>query len=327
MAVNPMLGVSQETLIYCGARVTNLIVNEGQGYRLLTAMFLHSGILHLMFNMAVLLFIGRGLEKAHGLFETALIFLVGGFGGNVLSALFLPQYISVGASGGIFALLGATLADIIMNWTLLFSSNAIVRSEKQKKGHVWIILVLILDMVLNVMIGFLPFVDNFCHCGGLLFGFLLGMGTISQLSFDFFGLKRSTCQKFKRFFTRAWSLIIVVVILIVSTVWLFQVDGYSSPCIYCRYVSCISMPFWNEFGDRWWYCDDCNQSFGMATFDEAKGGYYTIDLTCPSDTVVVVTPDHPKATIEELNKVLPTYCRANCKGFDAFSVSETKGWS
>ena len=68
-----------------------------------------------------------------------------------------------------------------MNWNLLFSSDAIVRSDKQKKGHVWIIVVLVLDMVLNVLIGFLPFVDNFCHCGGLLIGFLLGMGTISQL--------------------------------------------------------------------------------------------------------------------------------------------------
>ncbi|GMH87879.1 hypothetical protein TL16_g10991, partial [Triparma laevis f. inornata] len=323
MSVNPMLGVSQNTLIYCGARVTNLIVNEGQGYRLLSAMFLHSGLIHLTFNMAVLLFIGRGLEKAHGLFETALIFLVGGFGGNVLSALFLPQYISVGASGGIFALLGATLADIIMNWNLLFSSDAIVRSDKQKKGHVWIIVVLVLDMVLNVLIGFLPFVDNFCHCGGLLIGFLLGMGTISQLSFDFFGLKRSACQRIKRFLTRAWSLILVAGILLAATVWLFQVDGYSSPCIHCRYVSCISMPFWRDLNDRWWWCDDCTQAHGMATFDEAQGGYYKIDLTCPSDKIVAVFPQNPKGTIEELNKILPTYCREHCKGFDAFSVSDT----
>jgi membrane associated rhomboid family serine protease len=90
MGVNPMAGVSAETLIECGARVTPLIIT-GQAWRLVTPLFLHSGIIHLVFNMMVLLFVGRGLEKAHGTAAAAGYFLIGGYGGNVLSALFLPQ--------------------------------------------------------------------------------------------------------------------------------------------------------------------------------------------------------------------------------------------
>ena len=131
LSENPMIGVSMSTLVECGARVTSLIVLDGQVWRLLSATFLHSGLVHLLFNMSVLYFVGRGLERAHGAPTVLLIFLVGGVGGNVLSALFLPQYVSVGASGGIFSLLGATLADIVMNWGLIFS-EAVPRTEKEK---------------------------------------------------------------------------------------------------------------------------------------------------------------------------------------------------
>lgn len=144
--------------------------------------------------MSVLYFVGRGLERAHGPWCTFAIFLVGGVGGNILSALFLPQYISVGASGGIFSLLGATLADIFMNWSLIFS-DMVPRTDKEKRQHKWVLILLLLDVLINVGIGFLPFVDNFCHCGGLVLGFLMGMAAIDRLSFQFFGVDRTFCQK------------------------------------------------------------------------------------------------------------------------------------
>ena len=166
--------------------------------------------------MSVLYFVGRGLERAHGALTVFLIFIIGGVGGNILSALFLPQYVSVGASGGIFSLLGATLADIVMNWGLIFS-KAVPRTEKEKvsgdlleapavyasltnrfnsvgsliqRQHKWVLILLVLDILINICIGFLPFVDNFCHCGGLLIGFLLGLAAIDRLRWEFFGRER-----------------------------------------------------------------------------------------------------------------------------------------
>ena len=79
-----------------------------QWIRLLTAMFLHSGLLHLAFNMYALFLLGPPLERAlgHGRFLT--LFLVAGLGGSVASFVFSPiQTISVGASGAIFGLMTA----------------------------------------------------------------------------------------------------------------------------------------------------------------------------------------------------------------------------
>lgn len=47
-----------------------------------------------------------------------IIFLLSGFGGSVLSALFIQNFITVGASGGLFGLLGAMLSELFTNWTL-----------------------------------------------------------------------------------------------------------------------------------------------------------------------------------------------------------------
>jgi hypothetical protein len=74
----------------------------------------------------------------------------------------------VGASGGIFAMLGACIADIVMNWELVFSSNAVLQTAEQKRGHKWILVWLVVDVIFNVIIGLCPYVDNFCResaCG------------------------------------------------------------------------------------------------------------------------------------------------------------------
>lgn len=50
--------------------------------------------------------------------KVGMVYLLSGFGGSILSALFIQQNISVGASGALFGLLGAMLSELITNWTL-----------------------------------------------------------------------------------------------------------------------------------------------------------------------------------------------------------------
>lgn len=157
-SVNPMIGPSADTLTLMGAKDSLLIVQEGEVWRLLSAMVLHAGFIHFVLNMAALYFVGSAIEISHGFICCMIMFVVPAVGGSIFSAIFLPTMISVGASGGIFGLIGACLADIFMNWGLLF--NEFVNGKK-KHEHRYVLLVLLLDVILNSIIGLTPFVDNF----------------------------------------------------------------------------------------------------------------------------------------------------------------------
>lgn len=84
-------------------------VAEGQWYRLLTAVFLHQAVLHIAFNMLSLWWLGPPLEAALGRARFLALYLLSGLGGSALSYLLAdPRQPSLGASGAIFGLLGAT---------------------------------------------------------------------------------------------------------------------------------------------------------------------------------------------------------------------------
>ncbi|MGP3998521.1 rhomboid family intramembrane serine protease [Streptomyces sp. 8N706] len=84
-------------------------VAEGQWYRLLTAMFLHQQVMHIAFNMLSLWWLGPPLEAALGRVRYLALYLLSGLGGSALSYLLAaPNQPSLGASGAIFGLLGAT---------------------------------------------------------------------------------------------------------------------------------------------------------------------------------------------------------------------------
>jgi membrane associated rhomboid family serine protease len=101
-----------------GALEWRKVVHEHQGWRLLSCMWLHAGIIHLLTNMLSLIFIGIRLEQQFGFIRVGLIYLISGLGGSILSSLFLQESISVGASGALFGLLGAMLSELLTNWTI-----------------------------------------------------------------------------------------------------------------------------------------------------------------------------------------------------------------
>ena len=160
ISVNPMIGPSSETLVKLGAKVTDKIVNDGQYYRIFTPMFLHAGWIHFFLNMFAVFAIGTAVEIAHGTLVSAVIFISSSIGGTILSALFLPEFISVGASGGIFGYIGACLADIFLNYNLIFDKKYDINGTDYCR-KISIIIFLISDMTINVLVGLTPFVDNF----------------------------------------------------------------------------------------------------------------------------------------------------------------------
>jgi membrane associated rhomboid family serine protease len=90
--------------------LAGVAVADGDWYRLVTAMFLHAGLLHLAFNMLALWWLGSIVEQAIGTLRFLLVYLVSGLAGSA-GALLLsdPRAITVGASGAIYGILGALL--------------------------------------------------------------------------------------------------------------------------------------------------------------------------------------------------------------------------
>jgi len=95
-----------DSVVYVWGQV-NALVFVGAYWQLFTSMFIHASIFHLVGNMLFLLIFGLRGEEMFSLPEYLGIYLVGGLVGNLLSLGFGPYFISVGASGAIFAMFGA----------------------------------------------------------------------------------------------------------------------------------------------------------------------------------------------------------------------------
>lgn len=141
-------------LIFMGAKV-NYLIAGGEYYRLFTCMFLHAGILHLGVNMYSLYMMGTFIEKIYGRFKYIIIYIVSGLFSSILSYIF-SSAVSVGASGAIFGLLGASLVF------------ALKMKHSVAKDFIANIAAII---IMNLIIGFSAAnVDNFGHIGGLIGG-------------------------------------------------------------------------------------------------------------------------------------------------------------
>ena len=146
-----------------GALVPQLIVGEGQFYRLLTAMFLHGSLGHIFFNMYALYVIGGQVEPIFGRVRFLLIYLLGGLTGSVISlALGGIDSFSVGASGAVFAIFAAEAVH-------LYQHRGVYAHVRARLRHMGILI------AINLVIGFLPGsrIDNWGHIGGMLGGALL----------------------------------------------------------------------------------------------------------------------------------------------------------
>src|ERR671916_2577319 len=101
-------GIGSSSLLADGS-VSRFAVDQGEYWRLLTAGFLHTGLIHLLFNMFALYILGGMLEPAIGRLRFAIIYFVSLLAGSFGALLFEPDAPTVGASGAIFGLMGAAV--------------------------------------------------------------------------------------------------------------------------------------------------------------------------------------------------------------------------
>jgi rhomboid protease GluP len=155
--VEVLLGGAQQeppTLMRMGALLPARVV-AGEWWRVLSCTFLHSGLVHVLLNVYVLLILGGFLERIIGPARFLLLYLASALAGSAGSALFLKTGFSVGASGAVWGLLGAHAVLAYRSTGLL--PQAIVPGARRAA---------VINLVINVLNSFRPHVDLWAHFAG-----------------------------------------------------------------------------------------------------------------------------------------------------------------
>lgn len=148
---------TNDEFFYLLALTNSSVIEQYEIWRLFSSMFLHSDYLHLFMNMFTLLLYGSLVEKFYKKYEYLIIYFISGLIGNVFTLLlYPPNTISVGASGAIFGLLGAT-------FVLVAKSN-----ERT------LLVLAVIYVVYFIIASFEPGINVWAHLFGLAGGVLLG---------------------------------------------------------------------------------------------------------------------------------------------------------
>lgn len=149
-----------------------VLVMEGQWYRVVTAFFMHAGLMHLLVNMWVLWGAGRLTERLYGTGPFVVIYMASGILASVGSIAWNPFTASVGASGAIFAILGALLVFLARSETRV--------PKKVVRAHALSTTAFVLFNLGSGMLS--ATTDNAAHVSGLIAGCVLGWTLARRLS-------------------------------------------------------------------------------------------------------------------------------------------------
>ncbi|HBY66222.1 MAG TPA: hypothetical protein DEG42_07650 [Acholeplasmataceae bacterium] len=154
-------GFDTDNLVRFGALKPILVFERNEYYRIVIAMFLHGGFIHLLSNSFVLYYIGAYMERLVGPKKYLLIYMISGIISSLFVLFFAEELsVTIGASGAIFGVMGGLLVLTFLRkeW---FSDHA-TRTIRQL-------------IIINVVITFLlPTISIPGHMGGLIAGILLG---------------------------------------------------------------------------------------------------------------------------------------------------------
>jgi Uncharacterized membrane protein (homolog of Drosophila rhomboid) len=155
------------TLYRLGELDTISVLYAHQNWRIITALFLHYGFLHLLFNMFALVVLGPPLERQIGSTAFAVCYLLSGIGSSVLMILLvrmrlLPPLQLVGASGCIMGIVGTWAGFLLPNRHTPLAGHRLRN----------VVLIIALQIAFDLVT---PDVSMTAHLGGLFTGFLLGL--------------------------------------------------------------------------------------------------------------------------------------------------------
>ena len=203
-------------LVYSPAR-------RDEFWRFLSYCLVHAGVQHILFNMAMQLFVGLPLEASHSGARVAVVYFAGVLAGSLGTSALDPEVFLAGASGGVYALIAAHLAALILNWrediVIMRRRFRSGRAPDAKHGHV----VRIMRLTTVLLYGFLDtgyavycrYVKHrtsnasyVAHLCGAVAGLLIGIVV----------LKNRKVEKWERRL-KACSVVAFVALVAVAVVW------------------------------------------------------------------------------------------------------------
>ncbi|CAH8258507.1 unnamed protein product [Arabidopsis lyrata] len=266
LSENPMLGPSASTLEHMGGLSWNTLTENHEIWRILTSPWLHSGLFHLFINLGSLIFVGIYMEQQFGPLRIAVIYLLSGIMGSLFAVLFVRNISSISSGAAFFGLIGAMLSALAKNWNLY-------------TGKISALVIIFTIFTVNILIGFLPFIDNFANIGGFISGFLLGFVLLFKPQLrqmppshkgKLFEDDTNRSTRLKDQFDRPVLRIICLVVfcgmlagVLLAVCWGVNLNRH---CHWCRYVDCVPTNRWS--------CSD------MTTSCEAMVSDAQLTLTC-----------------------------------------------
>ena len=197
-----------------------------QIYRAFTSLFINAGLIHMTIVVLVQLFLMRDLEKMLGWWRLAAIYLTSGVAGNLASAIFVPYRADVGPSGALFGILGTFVVEVVKAWEIL-----------HRPGLALSQLLGIMSMFL--IIGLVPWVDNYAHTFGFLSGLALAYALIPPVRSP-----RDGPEKHKWMVARMVLPTLIVVALLIALLLIFYLLPVGD-CKVCKALTCV--PLFEDF--------------------------------------------------------------------------------
>jgi membrane associated rhomboid family serine protease len=165
-----------------------LIGDLAQPWRFVTACFLHANLMHIGFNMWVLIDLGPVLEELYGSPRFLFLYVAAGIGGYILSGFF--GHFSIGASGALVGLIGVLLA-------ITFRRRSAGMQQLRSYVYHWVIYLVLWGF-------FFPGIDNMAHLGGGITGFILGRLMVDR--------QPATVVEKKRAYALGWATAAVILL-------------------------------------------------------------------------------------------------------------------
>ncbi|KAH3861972.1 inactive rhomboid protein 1-like [Dreissena polymorpha] len=194
-----------------------------QFYRLWTSLFLHGGLFHLVISLGFQILIMRDMEKLTGSIRMTIIYVGSGIAGNLASCIFVPYQVEVGPAGAQFGILACLLVEVLQSWQML-----------ERPGIA--LLKITVPIVVLFALGLLPWIDNWAHLSGFLFGFLLAFSLLPYVSFG-------THDRRRKLIGIILSLGGAIGLFVLLIILFYVLPLYNCPG--CQYFNCV--PFSANF--------------------------------------------------------------------------------